>query len=92
MDILCDRLHLLDLAKAPLGHVEEVELVECADQLVALLGYLVVAQKHGTLGKLQEVVLLLQLTGRLKCNEYVSTCDSQVESLFEVLLEEQGNL
>jgi hypothetical protein len=81
-------LHLPELIYLPCGGIEEVELVERPHYLVALLGDVKISQLQSSLSQPVEQVLLLQLLACLKCNIEVPTCQSQVETLPDILLEE----
>jgi len=81
-------LHFVELAEAASCCIEEVELVKLPGELIALLCDLIVAQSHGRLGQLREAIFILEIFGGVEGHLNVSTRNSQVESLLQILLEE----
>ena len=85
-------MHLVELAEATSCCIEEVELVKLPGELIALLCDLIVTQRHGRLGQLREAIFILEVFGGVESHLNVTTCDGQVESLLQILLEEESYL
>ena len=77
---------------AAVGRVEEVEPVEGAHRLVALLDDVVLPEGRGRLREPPEVVLLLELLGGVEGDGDVPAGEGEREPLLQVLLEEERDL
>ena len=85
---LSNPLHLPEFVDLPCSGIEEIELVERPHYLIALLGDVKISQLQSSLCQPVEQILLLQLLACLECNIEVTTGQSQVETLPDILLEE----
>ena len=81
-------MHFVELAEAASCCIEEVELVKLSCDLIAFLCDVIVTQSHSCLGQFRETILILKIFGGVEGHLNVTTRNSQVESLLQILLEE----
>ena len=85
-------MHLFNLVEAPSCGVEEVKFIEISHYLVTFFGCFILSQDQGSLCQFQKIVFFFKLFGSIKSHINISTSNCKIESLFQVLFEEESNL